>query len=526
MREFSIAGPVVPDDHYCLPPLERLDLEEVLGHIRGSRYFLLHAPRQSGKTSALIALRDLLHSGRVGEFRAVHANFEVGQEAREDTGRAMRSILRRLADRALLQGDSFVAEIWRETLDDAGPGAALAAVLTRWSLADRRPLVLLVDEIDALVGDTLISVLRQLREGYELRPRAFPQSVALCGLRDVEHYRTEWEEKAGLAAGSPFNIIARSMRLGDFSRDEIAALLGQHTAETGQQILPEAVELAGEETRGQPWLVNALAQQACFEDEAGRRRERPITAADILRARGAVIRRRGVHFDNLARRLREPRVNRVILPLTRKGEAGSYRMPDIRYLRDLGLIASDDPVRIANPIYAEVLPPELLAIVQEDMPFQPRSYIGAEGELLTGRLLGDFQQWFRENSGHWSQLFEFREAGAQLLLQAFCEKIVNRKGRVRVEREAAIGAGRADLLIVWPRGGSEQRFVVELKVRYGSLDQTIREGTAQTARYMDGLGADEGHLLIFDRSRTKPWEQKVFRREEEIGGRTITVWGM
>ena len=49
--------------------------------------------------------------------------------------------------------------------------------------------MLLIDEIDTLIGDTLISVLRQLRAGYVRRPESFPQSVVLCGVRDVRDYR-------------------------------------------------------------------------------------------------------------------------------------------------------------------------------------------------------------------------------------------------------------------------------------------------------------------------------------------------
>ena len=47
-----------------------------------------------------------------------------------------------------------------------------------------KPVVLLIDEIDTLIGDTLIAVLRQLRAGYDLRPSGFPQSVVLCGVRN------------------------------------------------------------------------------------------------------------------------------------------------------------------------------------------------------------------------------------------------------------------------------------------------------------------------------------------------------
>ena len=69
MRKFNIEGPIIAEDHYHVPPLERVNLGEILELIRDKRYFVLHAPRQTGKTSALLALRDLLDSGAAGDFR-------------------------------------------------------------------------------------------------------------------------------------------------------------------------------------------------------------------------------------------------------------------------------------------------------------------------------------------------------------------------------------------------------------------------------------------------------------------------
>ena len=110
MRFFNTDGPVRPDDHYRIPPLDRVDVDELLALIRAKRYFVLQAPRQTGKTSALIALRDLLNSGEVGDFRCLHTNVEVGQVARDDTARGIRAILSRLAMRARLLRDDFPHE--------------------------------------------------------------------------------------------------------------------------------------------------------------------------------------------------------------------------------------------------------------------------------------------------------------------------------------------------------------------------------------------------------------------------------
>ena len=535
-RFFNTTGPVVAADHYCIPPLDRLDLRELLDLVRTKRYFVLHAPRQTGKTSALLALRDLLNGGTEGEYRCVYVNVEVGQAGREDVDRAMRAMLTQLAARCRLTlGDDLVNRIWPDTLQRSGPDAALQEVVSRLAEADPRPLVLLIDEIDALVGDTLLSVLRQLRAGYDLRPAGFPQSVVLCGVRDVRDYRIHSSaEKAVVAGGSAFNVKARSLRLGDFSRDDVLALLAQHTDETGQAFDADALETIWERTRGQPWLVNALADEACFRTEAGRDRTRPIHADDIRDAQERIVLRRETHLDQLADKLREDRVRRVVGPLLSGGDERDFSARDIEYVRDLGLVAADPPLRIANPIYAEVVPRELTAAAQEGLVEELAWYVDAGGDLLVAKLLAAFQAFFREHSEHWVARFDYREAGPQLLLQAFLQRIVNGGGRI--EREYGLGRGRTDLLIVWPQraGGAdaagagrlvERKFVIECKVLRKSLERTIRDGLEQTAACMDRCAAEAGHLVIFDRGEA-PWDDKIFHRPAPAGGPAIDVWGM
>ena len=203
MRRFNTAGPVRPLEHYAIEPLQRADVAGFLDLIHEKSYFVLHAPRQTGKTSALLALRDLLNRGEAGDFRCVYVNVEVGQVARDDTARGMRSILSSLASNARLLGDDFPHRVWPDVLARAGPDDALKELLTDWCLANPTPLVLLVDEIDSLVGDTLLSVLRQLRAGYPQRPEAYPQSVVLCGVRDIRDYRIRTSSGEVIAGGSP-----------------------------------------------------------------------------------------------------------------------------------------------------------------------------------------------------------------------------------------------------------------------------------------------------------------------------------
>ena len=524
MRFFNTAGPVKPGKHYCIPPLDRLNLAEIRALIREEKYFVLHAPRQTGKTSSLLALRDLLNAE--GGYRCVYVNVEAAQALREDVDRATQVILGELASRARLTlGDEYLTRTWAGILAEFGAGA-LSEALTRWAEASPEPIVLLIDEIDSLIGDSLLAVLRQLRAGYDLRPESFPQSVVLCGVRDVRDYRIQsTAENAIIAGGSAFNIKAESLRLGDFSAGEVQTLLAQHTAETGQVFTGDALETIWEQTRGQPWLVNALAYETCFRSEVGRTRSHPVEAGAILDAQEQLILRRETHLDQLADKLKEERVRRVVEPLLSGGEERRFADRDLEYARDLGLIAQDRPLRMANPIYAEVVPRELTWVVQEEFEQESAWYVDADQGLDADRLMSAFQAFFREHSEHWVDRFQYQEAGPQLLLQAFLQRIVNSGGRI--EREYGLGRGRTDLLILWPQGEGTRKVVVECKILRGSLERTVAEGLEQTAGYMDRCGAEAGHLVIFDRREDRRWEDKVFHdRGTSAGGAGIEIWGM
>ena len=521
VRKFNTTGPVVPSKHYNIPPLERVDLDSVLSLIHDENYFTLHAPRQTGKTSTLLALRDLLNNGTEGPYRCVYVNVESAQVAGDDVGRAMRTILGRLATFARLAlGDDFVEGIREEVLESFGPDGALEEVLVRWASADARPLVLLIDEIDALVGDTLLSVLRQLHSGYTLRPTSFPQSVILCGVRNLRDYRIPSGSKDYTGTGA-FNISARTLRLSDFTRHEVQLLLEQHTAERGQEFMSEAVACVWTQTQGQPWLVNALCDRACFASDAPR--DQAVTAADIQAAQEQLIDDRVVHLDQLTDKLQEDRVRRVIEPMLTGSDWPAFTDQDLEYVRDLGLIARDDPLRISNPIYAEAVPRHLTHAVQAGLPIQAAWYVDADSGLNLSKLLEDFGDFFRQHSEHWEQRFLKYEAAPQLLLQAYLQKVINSGGQMI--REYGLGRGRTDLLITWPRGPRHRRFVVECRVLRRGLESTIREGVEQTAGYVDRSGAQEGHLVVFDGGEGL-WKENLFRRREFVGNIAIEVWGM
>src|SRR6056297_3469774 len=444
--------------------------------------------------------------------------------------------------------DHFFDSYLTDGIDKYGGDVVLSEVLSAWSLKSEKPIVLLIDEIDALVGDTLISVLRQLREGYTKRPDAFPQSIILCGVRDVRDYRIfSDKDQQIITGGSAFNIKAKSLTVGDFTQEEIKTLYEQHTKETGQEFEEGLYELAWEYTRGQPWLVNALANEVCFENKIGRDRSNPITAQMFEAAKTELIIRRDTHIDQLADKLKEDRVRRIIEPMLAGEEfdAGVFNT-DVEYCKDLGLIKkTEEGYQIANAIYREVIPRELGYMTQLSLEsiYRRQWYVDADGKLNMMKLLTNFQQFFREHSESWLTRFKYEEAGPQLLLQAFLQRIINGGGLI--DREYGLGRKRTDLYIRWPiikdrfaikekatpfpltyNPNDLQKIVIELKLKHKySMETVMEEGLKQTSAYVNKTGAKEAYLIIFDQENPN-WEEKVFTEKREYNGLAITVFGM
>ncbi|MEM6405774.1 MAG: ATP-binding protein [Pseudomonadota bacterium] len=526
---FNDAGPSVTHLNYMIDPLTRINLPKIRRLITQQRYFVLHAPRQTGKTTCLLALMAYLN--RQGDYRALYANLEAAQAWRSNLTEAMRTICYALANYAESDlHDDFMLRHAESALQH-GAGQALTRLLNLWVRHCDRPVVLFLDEVDALVGDTLVSVLRQIRAGYAQRPAVFPVSIILCGVRDVQDYRIQTRDQEVITGGSAFNIKTTSLRLGNFTRQEVETLWRQHTQATGQPFADDIFPELWRDTQGQPWLVNALAYRLTNEVPHLSDVQIPITLEDYRSVREALIQSRATHLDQLTDKLQEPRVHQVMSAiLAGTGKPADIPADHVQYVADLGLIAVTPDIRIANRIYQEAIPREMIWTSQITITEQQHWYLTPERRLDMIRLLQAFQQFFRENSEAWIQQFTYQEAGPQLLLQAFLQRIVNGGGRI--SREYGLGRRRTDLHLEWPVDkqagfqGETQRIVLELKIRHGSLETTLQTGLPQTADYAERCGADEAHLLIFDRRRHISWQDKIWLRTEYQDERAITVWGL
>ncbi|MCG8366510.1 MAG: ATP-binding protein [Pseudanabaenales cyanobacterium] len=482
---FNTAGPCQADIHYMLAPLARLPQLERLVAQRG--YFVIHAPRQMGKTTAMLALAQQLTAS--GAYTAVMVSAEVGAAFPHDPGAAEFAMLGSWRDRA---ENHLPTELHPPPWPHAEPGQRLQAALRAWTKASPRPLVIFIDEIDALQDETLISVLRQLRSGYPDRPQGFPQSLALIGVRDVRDYKVASGGSRRLNTSSPVNIKLKSLTLRNFTLAEVESLYQQHTVETGQLFEPEATQQAFELTQGQPWLINALAKE--IVEELVTEPTQPITATHIKTAKEILIQRQDTHLDSLASILREDRVRAVIEPMLAGRELGDIPHDDVQFLIDLGLcrMGSQGGLVIANPIYQEVLPRVLSQTPQASLPQISPSWLTAAGDLDPDQLLQAFLSFWRQHGHPLLKSAPYHEIAPHLVLMAFLHRVVNGGGVL--EREYAIGSDRMDLCL---RYGTVT-LGMELKVWREGRPDPIKVGLEQLDRYLAGLGLKTGWLVIFD----------------------------
>ncbi len=521
---FNIAGPCFSKKHYMLPASDRLST--ILPLIDDEQFFVIHAARQSGKTTLLLDLVNKLNES--GNYYALYCSLETVQGI-NDAEKGIPAIwytLEQAISYSVILKDKYFSG--KDNLENTSN--ILQKSLTDLCASLDKPLIIFFDEADCLADSTLISFLRQLRSGYVNRGTIpFIHSLALVGMRDIRDYKAHIRNgRETLGSASPFNIVTKSLTLRNFNREEITSLLYQHTKLTGQIFIKEVTDSIYYYTQGQPWLVNAIAREIVVE-MLNNNNSLTIKTEYVEQAVNTIILRRDVHIDSLLERLKEERVRKVIEPII-MGEEKTFEKlsDDYQYVLDLGLIREDrGNVEPSNPIYGEVILRTLSynsqeALKMEFYPYKIPRYL-QDGKIHMNYLLKDFQDFWRENSEIWSELYQYKEAAPHLILQAFLQRVIN--GRGKILREMAAGKRRLDLCVIY----ESYKYPIELKVCGGSRgrsrDKVQTEGIEQIGRYMDLLGCREGWLVIFDRDEDLSWDEKIYSQKKILEDRTVYVLG-
>lgn len=536
-RYFNITGPNRERENFSLESLKRVDCEAIDNMIEQGRYFTICSPKQSGKTTLLLALQKKINDE--GKYRCLYCNVEPAQIAGNDVECGVRLILGRLAEQAqMLFQDSWPYENFHAIMERVGAEGALIAFFERWrsQQSSQLPLILILDGIDLLNGKTLASVLRQLRTGQIHGPEHFLQTVIFCGVRDIRDVDIEVGDRKYLIGRSGSDIREKAIVLYNFTQNEIRELCEQYTAETGQAFQENAYPRVYALTGGRPWLVNALLAEALYEMGFGRDVTKTITPGMIDAAKDHFIARQDAYLDQLAAKLSNPSVRTTLFPiLTGGGWKQKPPQEDLEYLEDLELIRRSPATGwgITNAMYREIIPKVMGRSLKDELihVVDRNSFLKPNGRLDFHSMVEVYRKTYCAYFLAWGRRYDLEGVLAQILLFAFLHYVLGDRGRM--ECDYALGTGRVDICVGWGyslESGErrEERFVVEIRLfdKTKSHEAAVRFGVEQTAAYAQPRQAHETYLVILDEDESKTWYDRLFEEEHVHNGMQVHVYGL
>ncbi|MDI3288299.1 ATP-binding protein [Polyangium sp. 15x6] len=514
MRTFSTEGPCDPARHHHLPAAPRL--AEGLGLVDEGAYFLVRAPRRTGKTTSLRALAaELLASGR---YAALVTSAEVGEPLGNDVARAEEALL---ASIRLSAEHDLPPELRPPPLPASADGTRIWAALSAWARVCPRPLVLFFDGADTLHGAALRTVLRQLEIGFPRRPAAFPWSIVLAGQLDLrlEPFRAAGDAPVRPGLTGPFETALSPEPLRTFTEDEIRALYAQHTHETGQTFEKDAIRAAREATAGHPFLVQALGRELVTTVPRAEAIREPHVRAAIHH----LVDHRVTPIDALAARLAEPRVRRVVEPLL-AGTALVARAldDDIRHARDLGLLAEDDPARIESGIHRALVPRLLASSVGRAITDDPARFYTTDGALDVEALLHAFAVFYKTHARTLVANAAYEAVAPELVFLGYLYRMIEPRGRVDVRWGGS--RGRIDVVLrVVLAGGDEQHEAFVLVSRRKGESGAKARAVGFLEDVLDAEGLASGTVVLFDRRGKRAAGERV-KLEQRSTAKGRAAW--
>ncbi|GAK61266.1 hypothetical protein U27_01166 [Candidatus Vecturithrix granuli] len=523
MRKFSSYGQIDTELHYYAPRTALIEraCTQLVGEYpeKGGHYITVWAPRQTGKSTMMLEVTKKLRQH--DEFDVALISMQSGKSVHSTEG-ILELFLKELQNQLDVEFPPITAY------------NALPEIFTSTYL--NKPLILILDEFDALDEEFINSFANEFRKIYTVRlnetqkptheKQYLLHSLALIGVRSVLGIEN--------VTGSPFNV-QRSVHIPNLTFEEVQGMFNWYARESGQPVEAGVVERLYAETSGHPGLVcwfGELLTEGYEEVQVDRTRlltvqdfERVYAAATHILPNNTLL--------NILSKAKQAPYKDMVLNIFEASEKLEFRYydPTINFLYMHGVIAPEKTeenryyIKFACPYiqkgifdyFSGELFREMGSLVD---PFDPLQDVMSEKELHLPALLVRYQAYLRKNS-HW--LFKqaprrvdlrIHEAVYHFNLYMYLHKFLHSKG-ARVWPEFPTGNGKLDILIRY------QQRLYGLEVKSFSDLNEYRKALTQATSYGQDLGITEITLALFIESIDEDNRNKYEQNYVDAAGVTV-----
>lgn len=519
---FNTSAVCRPEIHYMVDLSDRL--EQIKKMVDRGDYFTINRARQYGKTTMLRALGSFLAENYVVvslDFQMMsQSDFEKESSFSEAFAREVLEEIANIEEVSV----EIITRLQRLADGKEGKGrlAELFQCLNAWCGQSKKPIVMLIDEVDSAQNNQVfLDFLAQLRGAYINRDKrpAF-QSVILAGVYDVKNIKQRLRPDGEHRVNSPWNIAADFLLDMNFSVKDISGMLAEYESDyqTGMDI-KEIAQFIYDYTSGYPFLVSRICKlmdERITGSEGYFDRKLVWTKEGVLEAVKILLIEKNTLFESITGKLADyPRLRELVYSLLFTGRKISYNplSPSIEIAEMFGFIKNSrgDAV-ISNRIFETVLynlflSEEMLDSEEYRTALQERNQFIQNGHLNMKLILEKFVV-------HWGDLYssadeKFIEDNARKFFLLYLKPIINGTGNYYIEAQTR-DARRTDVIVDY----LGEQFVIELKIWRGN--EYNERGEQQLTEYLDYYHLDKGYLLSFNFNQKKEVGVKELRIGDKI----------
>lgn len=506
---FNVSGDCKPKLHYMVNIDSKL--AEIKKMVSRGDYFTINRARQYGKTTTLKALERYLQE----DYAILHLDFQKLSHQDFETEpffveSLSREILKKTAFRNSASGK--IADKIRAFACGTGSRqnlASLFACFSEWCEESKKPVVLMIDEVDSAASrQVFLDFLAQLRGYYIDRDEApIFHSVILAGVYDIKNMKLKIRSDEEHTRNSPWNIAADFCVNMSFSPEEIGGMLEAYEKDYGTGMRTEEIAaLLFDYTGGYPYLVSRICKlldERVAGSAAFPGKNAAWTKAGVWEAVKLLQGEKNTLFESLVNKLADyTEIRSLIYALLFQGT----ELPFHSLSNTLGAAVMFGFIRedggkavIANRIFETVL--YHLFLTEEAMKNESyhaalldRNRFVKNGRLDMRRVLQKFVVHFNDIFGDQGREFYEEEGRRHFLL--YLKPIINGTGNYYIEARTR-NQERTDVIVDY---GGEQ-FIIELKIWRGNAYN--ERGEKQLADYLDYYHLKKGYMISFNFNKKK-----------------------